>query len=177
MSAGQSRAMFLRKCTIGHSSAMSSRSQNVSAQLLFVRTACAQREAEIFAHTFWLREDIAELCPIVHFRKNTALLCPAHITAAFSSLRVQASTCRVLCLRTTICGQHWFFDITWRKLLQNRIECLSKLTLNMLLAKHSVSSGSKNSKVVILMWETKILENHRKSAFSGIRRVLSIMSC
>ena len=25
------------------------------------------------------------------------------------SFRLQASTCRVLCLRTTICGQHWFF--------------------------------------------------------------------
>ena len=58
---------------------------------------------------------------------------------------LQASTCRILCLRTTICGQYWFFVITWRKLLQNRIECLSKLTVNMLLAKHSVSSGLKNS--------------------------------
>ena len=56
---------------------------------------------------------------------------------------LQASTCRVLCLRTAICGQHWFFVITWRKLLQNRIECLSKLTVNMLLAKHSISSGEK----------------------------------
>ena len=60
----------------------------VRTQLCFVGTACAQREAEICAHTFSLREDIAELRPIVHFRKNTALLCPAHMTAAFSSLRV-----------------------------------------------------------------------------------------
>ena len=80
---------------------------------------------------------------------------------------LQASTCRVLCLRTTICGQHWFFVVTWRKMLQNRIECLSKLTVNILLAKHSVSSGLKNSKVVILMWETKIVENHRKSSKTG----------
>ena len=60
----------------------------VRTQLCFVRTACAQREAEMCAHTFWLREDTAELCPIVYFRKNTALLRPAHMTAAFSSLRV-----------------------------------------------------------------------------------------
>ena len=61
----------------------------VRTQLCFVQTACAQREAEMCAHTFWLREDTAELCPIVHFRKNTALLRPAHMTAAFSSLRVE----------------------------------------------------------------------------------------
>ena len=35
----------------------------------------------------------------------------------------------------------------------------------------------KNSKVVILMWQTKIVENHRKTAFIGIRRVLSIINC
>ena len=28
---------------------------------------------------------------------------------------LQASTCRVLCLRTTICGQHWFFVINLKK--------------------------------------------------------------
>ena len=40
------------------------------------------------ARTFWLREDEAELCPIEHFCKDTALFRPAHMTAAFSSLRV-----------------------------------------------------------------------------------------
>ena len=59
----------------------------VRTQLCFVRTACAQREAEMCARTFWLREDEAELCQIEHFRKNTARLRPAHMTAAFSSLR------------------------------------------------------------------------------------------
>ena len=49
----------------------------------------ARHEAEICARTFWLREDEAELYPIEHFRKNTALLRPAHMTAAFSPLRVE----------------------------------------------------------------------------------------
>ena len=34
----------------------------------------------------------------------------------------------------------------WRKLLQNRIECLSKFTVSMLLVNHSALSGLKNSK-------------------------------
>ena len=37
----------------------------------------------------------------------------------------------------------------WRKLLQNRIECLSKLTVSMLLVNHSALSGLKNSEVAI----------------------------
>ena len=41
------------------------------------------------------------------------------------------------------------------------MECLSKLAVNMLLAKRSVSSGLKNSNVAILMWETKIVENNQ----------------
>ena len=40
-------------------------------------------------------------------------------------------------------GQHWFFVTIWRKLLQNRIECLSKLSVSMLLVNHSASSGLK----------------------------------
>ena len=60
----------------------------VSTQLCFVRTVYARREAEICARTFWLHEDEAELCAIEHFRKDTALLRPTHMTAAFSSLRV-----------------------------------------------------------------------------------------
>ena len=63
----------------------------VCTQLCFVRTVYARREAEICARTFWLRQDEAELCPIEHFRKNTALLRPAHMTAAFSSLRVEST--------------------------------------------------------------------------------------
>ena len=35
--------------------------------------------------------------------------------------------------------------------------------LNMLLVNHSVLNGLKNSKVAILTWETKNVENHRKS--------------
>ena len=48
-----------------------------------------------------------------------------------------------------------------KNLLQNRIECLSKLT------EHALGKSQcfdlKNSKVAILMWETKNVENHRKS--------------
>ena len=60
----------------------------VRTQLCFVRTVYARRGAEICARTFWLREDEAELCPIKHFRKDTALLRPAHMTAVFFSLYV-----------------------------------------------------------------------------------------
>ena len=54
------------------------------------------------------------------------------------------------------------FCYIWRKLLQNHIEYLSKVT-GILLVNHSALSGSKNSKVAILIWETKNVENHRKS--------------
>ena len=37
----------------------------------------------------------AELCPIEHFRKDTALLHPAHMTAAFSSLRVSFDVLKI----------------------------------------------------------------------------------
>jgi len=40
---------------------------------------------------------------------------------------------------------------------------LSKLTVSMLLVNHNALSGLKNSKVAILTWETKNVENHRKS--------------
>ena len=66
-------------------------------------------------------------------------------------------------METTICGQHWFSVTIWRKLLQNHIECLSKLMVSMLLVNHSALSDLKNSKVAILTWETKNVENHRKS--------------
>ena len=56
--------------------------------LLRPNGVCPARSRDVRSHILRLREDIAELCPIVHFRKNTALLCLAHMTAAFSSLRV-----------------------------------------------------------------------------------------
>ena len=41
--------------------------------------------------------------------------------------------------------------------------CLSKLMMSMLLINYSALSGLKNFKVAILTWETKNVENHRKS--------------
>ena len=73
----------------GHSGAAFGRSLHLSAHSSASSEWCmARREAEICARTFWLREDEAELCPIEHFRKDTDLLRPAHMTAAFSSLRL-----------------------------------------------------------------------------------------
>ena len=51
--------------------------------------------------------------------------------------------------------EHWFSVTIWRKLLQNRTECLSKLTASMLLVNHSALSSLKNSEVAILTWGTK----------------------
>ena len=70
----------------GHSGAAFGRSLHLFAHSSASSERCVRREAEICARTFWLREDEAELCPIEHFRKITALLRPAHMTAAFSSL-------------------------------------------------------------------------------------------
>ena len=81
----------------------------VRTQLCFVQTVCVRREAEICARTFWLREDEAELCPIEHFRKNTALLRPVHMTAAFSSLRVVS-------LRNSKPGSEFTFQFVYMNL-------------------------------------------------------------
>ena len=63
----------------------------------------------------------------------------------------------------TICGHNWFYCFIWRNRCWNRIQCLWRLTAGMLLVEHSSMSGSTNLKVVILMWETKSAEDHRKS--------------
>ena len=66
-----------------------------------------------------------------HFRLRT-------IQVSYNSI-VNSAECRILCLETTICGQQWLSVTIWRKLLQNRIECLSKLTVSMLLVNHFTS--------------------------------------
>jgi len=61
-------------------------------------------------------------------------------------------------LRTTL-----IFCYHLKKLLQNRIACLSKLTVIKLLVSHSAMRVLKKIKVAILTWETKNVEDHRKS--------------
>ena len=69
---------------------------------------------------------------------------------------------------------HLFSVTIWWKLLQNAwmnwFECLSKLTVSMLLVNQSALSGLKNLEVAILTWGTK-------NVFGGNRSVWSIMSC
>ena len=107
----------------------------VRTQLCFVRTVYARREAEICARTFWLREDEAELCPIEHFRKDTALLRPAHMTAAFSSLRVldkssnrRASGTSKVNYSWLICWRLKFSNAFFFKLAKNCFHLLSNFT-------------------------------------------------
>ena len=90
------------------------------------------------------------------------------IQVSYNSIVCNSVEHRILCLETTIYGQHWFSVTIWRKLLQNRIEWLSKLTVSMLLVHHSALSGLKNSKVAILTWEMKNVEKFEDSELQAL---------
>ena len=106
----------------------------VRTQLCFVRTVYARREAEICSVTFWLREDEAELCPIEHFRKDTALLRPVHMTAGFSSLHVQSNV-GMLSTKFSINGYMKYLIIKMYYILLNQskvmLECLALNSVQM----------------------------------------------
>ena len=112
--------------------------------------------------------------------RQTALLMPfpcSHkdfqlttIQVSYNSIVCNSVEHVEFCAWKLICGQHWFSVTIWRKLLQNRIECLSKLTMSMLMINHSALSNLKNSKVAI--WREK-----RRKPSKKFKKIMNCKHC